>query len=88
MAQATLYIASAPKSNASYKALHQATADVREYGSLPVPFHLRNAPTQLMKSSGYGKEYKYAHDFPGKYVDQEYLPYKIKGSVYYTPYYN
>jgi len=85
MAQATLYIASAPKSNATYKALHQATADVREYGSLPVPFHLRNAPTQLMKNSGYGKGYKYAHDFPGAFIEQEFLPRELSGKVYYQP---
>jgi putative ATPase len=85
MAQATLYIASAPKSNASYKALHQATADVREHGSLPVPLHLRNAPTQLMKSAGYGKEYKYSHDFPGAFVEQEFLPRELIKRVYYQP---
>jgi putative ATPase len=85
IAQATLYVASAPKSNASYKALHRATADVRDYGSLPVPFHLRNAPTKLMKSSGYGKEYKYAHDFPGAFVEQEFLPRELTGKIYYQP---
>jgi len=85
MSQATLYVASAPKSNASYKALHRATADVRDYGSLPVPLHLRNAPTQLMKNSGYGKEYKYAHDFPGAFIEQEFLPPELSGKVYYQP---
>lgn len=85
LAQATLYIASAPKSNASYRALNQALADVKEYGALPVPLHLRNAPTGMMKEMGFGKEYRYPHDFPGAFVEQEYLPSQLKGKTYFHP---
>ena len=85
LAQATLYVASAPKSNASCVALHRATYDVREYGSLPVPLHLRNAPTHLMEKTGYGKDYKYAHDYPGAFIEQEYFPPELSGKVYYHP---
>lgn len=85
LAQAVTYLATAPKSNASYKAMLEAAHDVEANGALPVPLHLRNAPTPLMKNLGYGKGYRYAHDFPGHVVDQEHLPEALKGKRYYDP---
>src|SRR5262245_44156761 len=85
MAQAVTYLASAPKSNASYKAMLAAAQDVEEHGALPVPLHLRNAPTQLMQNLGYGKDYNYAHNYDGHVVDQEHLPNEIVGKRYYEP---
>lgn len=85
LSQATIYLACSPKSNASYLAIKEAQQKVRETGTLPVPLHLRNAPTNLMKDLDYGKGYKYSHDFPGNFVDQEYLPEKISGARFYTP---
>ncbi len=85
MAQAVTYLATAPKSNASYLALNNATAAVRETGSLSVPLHIRNAPTDLMKNLDYGKDYKYPHDFPGHFVREQYLPDEIKDRVFYEP---
>ncbi|MFQ5902270.1 MAG: replication-associated recombination protein A [Candidatus Binatia bacterium] len=85
LAQATTYLATAPKSNASYKAMLAASKDVQERGALPVPLHLRNAPTPLMEKLGYGKGYRYAHNFPGHVVGQEHLPEELKGKRYYTP---
>ncbi len=74
LAEACVYLASSPKSNASYNAINSALQKVRDTGNLPVPLHLRNAPTQLMAKEGYGKGYKYAHDFPGHFAYQQYLP--------------
>lgn len=86
LAQCATYLASAPKSNASYAAYKKAKADVLEYGTLPTPKHLRNAPTKLMKELGYGKDYKYAHDFEDHFVpDETYLPDQLKGRIYYKP---
>jgi putative ATPase len=85
LAQATTYLATAPKSNASYKAMLAAAEDVKEKGALPVPLHLRNAPTPLMEKMGYGKGYKYAHNFPDRVVDQEQLPNELRGRRYYAP---
>jgi putative ATPase len=85
MAQAVTYLASAPKSNASYKAMLAATEDVQERGALPVPLHLRNAPTPLMQKLGYGKDYKYAHNYDEHIVEQEHLPKDLLGKRYYTP---
>ena len=85
LAQATTYLATAPKSNASYKAMLAAAKDVKERGALPVPLHLRNAPTQLMEDLGYGKDYQYAHNFPGHIVDLEYFPEGLKRRRYYSP---
>lgn len=85
LAQAAVYLATAPKSNASYRGLGEAQAEVEKSGALPVPLHLRNAPTRLMKAWGYGKEYRYAHDFPGGFADQDYLPEELHGRVYYRP---
>ncbi|MBM2802211.1 MAG: ATPase central domain protein [Deltaproteobacteria bacterium] len=85
LAQAVTYLATAPKSNASYKAMLAAAKDVEERGALPVPLHLRNAPTGLMKNLGYGKDYKYAHNYDGHIVDQQHLPQDLAGRKYYTP---
>ncbi len=85
LAQAAVYLAYAPKSNSLYVALDKALDDVRKHGSLPVPLHLRNAPTSLMRKLGYGKGYKYAHDFDDHIVDQQHLPDKIKDHRYYFP---
>ncbi len=85
LAQATTYLASCPKSNASYISLEKAAADVREQPYLPVPLHLRNAPTQLMKQLGYHKDYKYAHDFNDHFVEQQYLPDVLRERIYYEP---
>jgi putative ATPase len=85
LAQAAIYLACAPKSNASYLAIDRALACVRETGTLPVPIHLRNAPTRMMKDLGYGLGYRYPHDFPDAWVDQEYLPEKLQGHCFYQP---
>jgi putative ATPase len=85
MAQAVTYLATCPKSNAAYMALNNATAKIRETGSLGVPIHLRNAPTQLMKELDYGKEYKYPHNYAGNYVAEQYLPDELKGEIFYQP---
>ena len=80
LAEATVYLASSPKSNSAYLGIGKALALVESTGNLPVPLHLRNAPTRLMKDRGYGKSYKYPHDFPGHFVEQQYLPDKIAGT--------
>lgn len=85
LAQAVTYLATAPKSNASYKAMLAAAKDVEEKGALAVPLHLRNAPTDLMEKLGYGKDYRYAHDFPGHVVEQQHLPDALKDKRYYSP---
>ena len=85
LAQVAVYLATAPKSNAVYKALSMAREDVRTKPRLPVPLHIRNAPTDLMKKLGYGKGYKYAHNFPGGYTLQEYMPENLRGREYYHP---
>lgn len=85
LSQCVTYLASSPKSNAAYMAINQAQALVREKGDLSVPLHLRNAPTKLMKDLNYGKAYKYSHDFPGNFVNQEFLPEEIKGLKLYDP---
>ncbi|MDR0962402.1 MAG: replication-associated recombination protein A [Mediterranea sp.] len=78
LAEATIYLATSPKSNSAYMAIGEALALVRETGNLPVPLHLRNAPTKLMKELGYGDNYKYAHDYPGNFVRQQFLPDDLK----------
>jgi len=83
LAQAVTYLAKAPKSNASYVALLKAQEDVKKYGNLPVPLHLRNAPTKLMEKLNYGKNYKYPHNFPNTKIKQQYLPDAIKSRKYY-----
>jgi len=85
LAQAAVYLATAPKSNASYTAYKEALRDVREKGSLPVPLHLRNAPTSLMKKLGYSGGYKYPHNYEGAVVEQECLPDKLSEKAYYRP---
>lgn len=80
LAEATVYLATSPKSNSAYLAVDEALACVRKTGNQPVPLHLRNAPTQLMKSLDYHDGYKYAHDFPGHFVEQQYLPDQLKDS--------
>ncbi len=85
LSQCTTYLASSSKSNAAYMAINNAQALVGKTGDLPVPLHIRNAPTKLMKTMDYGKGYKYAHDFPGNFADQEFLPEKISGTKLYDP---
>ncbi|MGB3184149.1 MAG: replication-associated recombination protein A [Cyclobacteriaceae bacterium] len=85
LSQCATYLAASPKSNASYMAIKKARKLVRETGDLPVPMQLRNAPTKLMKKEGYGKGYKYAHDFPNNFVHQQFLPDEIKDLKLYDP---
>ncbi|MEY5069308.1 MAG: hypothetical protein RLZ47_1170 [Bacteroidota bacterium] len=85
LAQLVTYLASSPKSNASYEAINKAQAAVRQSGDLSVPLHLRNAPTGLMKDLGYGKDYQYAHAFENNFAAQEYLPDRLSGTVFYEP---
>ena len=85
LAQTAVYLASAPKSNAAYVAIEQAMQDVRNLPNLPVPLHIRNAPTQLMKDMEYGKEYKYSHHFDDHFVEQQYLPDNLRDKIYYKP---
>ena len=85
LAQAAVYLAVAPKSNSIYAAYKKVKQLIRNTGSLPVPLHIRNAPTKLMKELGYGKDYKYAHDYKNAFVSQNYLPEKIENSIFYNP---
>lgn len=85
LSEVAIYLATSPKSNASYMAIDQAIAMVKEKGDLPVPLHLRNAPTSLMKDLGYAKNYKYAHDYSGNFVQDDFLPGEIKGTQFYSP---
>jgi putative ATPase len=85
LAQTATYLASAPKSNASYKAIEDAIVDVRSLPNLPVPLHIRNAPTKLMEQLKFGKGYKYAHSFDGNFVEQDYLPENLSEKIYYKP---
>lgn len=85
LSQCAVYLACSAKSNASYMAIGKAEAFVKQTGDLPVPMHLRNAPTHLMKKIGYGNNYQYAHDFPGNFVFQEFLPEEISGTKFYEP---
>ena len=85
LAEATVYLATAPKSNSAYLALEQALDDVRKRINEPVPLHLRNAVTGLMRGMGYGKDYRYSHDYPGHFVEQDFLPPSLKDRRYYQP---
>ena len=85
LAQAAIYLATAPKSNSIYMAYGKVKEVIDSYGALPAPFHIRNAPTGLMKELGYGKDYMYAHDYKDAYVPQAYLPEKLEGRLFYTP---
>lgn len=85
MAQLTIYLACSPKSNSAYLAIKAAQSEVRESGNLPIPLHLRNAPTSLMRDIGYGKDYQYAHDHDGGFVNLEYLPDELSGTTFFQP---
>jgi putative ATPase len=85
LSEIAMYLATSPKSNSAYQAINQAQEAVRKTGDLPVPLNIRNAPTRLMKDLGYGKEYKYAHDYEGNFVNEEFMPEKIKNTIFYTP---
>jgi putative ATPase len=85
LAQAVIYLSTAPKSNATYAAYKRVYSEVRESGSLPVPIHIRNAPTSLMRDLGYGKGYKYAHDDKEGIVLQDHLPERLAGKKFYQP---
>jgi len=85
LAEAVVYLATAPKSNSLYRAYSRVQDDIKENGNAPVPLHLRNPVTELMRQEGYGKGYKYAHDYPGGFVNQGYLPTSLKGKRYYVP---
>jgi putative ATPase len=85
LAQAVVYLATAPKSNSIYTAYGRVQSDIGKTGTLPVPLHIRNAPTRLMKDLGYGRDYKYAHDYRDGFVAQHYLPEQLRGTIYYHP---
>ena len=85
LSQTAIYLATSPKSNSAYAAIGSALSMVKQEGHLPIPLHLRNAPTKLMKELNYGANYKYSHDHPGNFSDQEFLPEKISGSVFFNP---
>ena len=85
LAEATVYLATAPKSNSAYKAIDAALEDVRHSRNDPVPMHLRNAPTPLMRQMGHGEGYKYAHDHEGHFAPMRNLPDRLRGRRYYTP---
>jgi putative ATPase len=85
LVQAAVYLATAPKSNSIYAAYGAVKAVIDKHGALPVPLHIRNAPTALMREIGYGKDYKYAHDYKDAYVSQDYLPEKLEGRYFYKP---
>ena len=85
LSECTIYLATSPKSNSAYEAIDEAIALVKKTGDLPVPMHIRNAPTKLMKEIGYGKNYKYAHSFEGNFVEQDFLPEEIKNERIYRP---
>ncbi|WP_068597437.1 replication-associated recombination protein A [Vaginella massiliensis] len=85
LSQCAIYLANSPKSNATYMAINKAQQLVKQTGDLAVPLWLRNAPTKLMKDLNYGQDYKYAHDFPNNFVEQEFLPQQISGTKFYVP---
>jgi putative ATPase len=85
LSEATIYLATSPKSNSAYMAINQAQELVKQSGNLPVPLHLRNAPTKLMKQLGYGTEYKYSHDYPNNFVAQQFMPDELKDARLYKP---
>jgi putative ATPase len=85
LAQVAVYLATAPKSNAIYTAYQRVQRDIRELENMSVPLHIRNAPTPLMEGLGYGKDYKYPHDYPDHFVEEEYLPENLRGKTYYHP---
>ncbi len=85
LSECVIYLATSPKSNSAYLAIDAAMATVRQTGNSPVPLHLRNAPTKLMKDLNYGQDYKYPHDYPGNFVEQPYLPEELKDKKFYHP---
>lgn len=85
LAECTIYLATSPKSNSAYLSIDKALAEVRQSGNLPVPLHIRNAPTALMKKLGYGENYKYAHDYPEHFVQQQFLPDNLVGHRFWNP---
>lgn len=85
LAQATIYLATSPKSNSAYNAINTALQEVQQSGNLPIPLHLRNAPTKLMKQLGYGEDYKYPHDYPNHFVAQQYMPDQLNGTQLWEP---
>lgn len=85
LSEAAIYLATSPKSNSSYMAIDDAIAKVRSEGDLPVPLHIRNAPTRMMKDMGYGRDYKYAHSYSGNFIADNFLPGEIKGTIFYEP---
>ena len=85
LSETAVYLAVSPKSNSTYVAINEAMANVKLTGNLPVPLHLRNAPTKLMKDLDYGKNYGYAHSHEGNFVNQEFLPEEIKSTQFYKP---
>jgi len=88
LSECAIYLATSSKSNSAYEAIDAAIAEVQNTGDLPIPLHLRNAPTKLMKDLGYAKDYKYAHSYEGNFVEQDFLPEKIKGKSFYKPQHN
>lgn len=85
LGEATIYLANSPKSNSAYLAINEALQEVKKTGHLPVPLHLRNAPTKLMKQLDYGKGYKYSHDYPGSFAEQQFMPDDLDGKAFYVP---
>lgn len=85
LSQCTIYLATSPKSNSAYKAINEVMSDIKHLPEYPVPLHLRNAPTKLMKDLGYGKEYKYPHDYENNFINQNYLPPEINDKHWYSP---
>lgn len=85
LSEATIYLATSPKSNAAYQAINMAQSECKKTGDMPVPLHLRNAPSKLMKGLGYGKDYKYAHSYTGNFVPDNYMPEELKGKIFYEP---
>jgi putative ATPase len=85
LAETTIYLATSPKSNSAYMAIEKALEETNSSGNLPVPLHLRNAPTSLMKDLNYGKDYKYAHSYENNFVIQEFLPKEIKNKRFWDP---
>ncbi|WP_234408762.1 hypothetical protein [Marinilabilia salmonicolor] len=85
LSEVTIYLATSPKSNSAYMAINQAQEVVRNTGNLPVPLHLRNAPTKLMKKMDYGKQYKYPHSYENNFIAQDYLPDELKNTNLFTP---
>jgi putative ATPase len=85
LSECCVYLATSPKSNSTYSAIDEALAEVRNSGDLPVPLHLRNAPTKLMKQLGYGTDYKYSHSYEGNFAEQDFLPKKIRELKFYNP---